>query len=150
MRRAGRLLLLMPLVLLIACQPTTPTVQLPPLSAPSGLPLIVYERVNGESGSYERWEIYADGWVVHGDATEGYLDPEALMVLMEQVEQAGFFEMEDLYLPNDPDSGGTIYALSIRTEGGMKTVVATDGAPGEPPALVDLIRRMDGLVRREA
>lgn len=152
MRCAGRLLLLMPVVALTACQPATPTPQPVPAATDTlpNLPVIVYERIDAGTGTHERWEVYADGRAVREDGVEVYLEPEALMLLMQQIEQAGFFGMEDVYLPSDPGQGGVVYALSVRTDGGMKTVVVADGAPGEPPALVDLIQRIEGLVRREA
>jgi hypothetical protein len=110
---------------------------------------MIYERIGGETGLRERWEIYADGRTVREDGTVRYLEPEALMVLMEQVERSGFFEMEDVYLQESPDPPRFVYALSVRMNEGMKAVVVMDGAPGQPPALGELIRTVDKLVRGE-
>jgi len=150
-RRAGGFLLPVSLVVLVACQPAIPAGQ--PSSVAEGpapeLPLVVYERIGGETGLRERWEIYADGRVVREGDTVRYLEPEALMVLMEQVERSDFFEMEDVYLQEGPRSPRFVYALSVRMNGGMKAVVVMDGAPGQPPALGDLIQTVDALVRGE-
>jgi len=113
----------------------------------SDIPLVVYERTGGPDRLRERWAIYPGGEIVGEQGLERRLTPETLMALMDQVERSGFFELEDIYLPQVPRSDAFAYALTVQTQDRMKTVVTSDDAPGQPQVLRDLIERVDRLVR---
>jgi len=140
------------IVILVSCRQSPPP---PPASWPTGesdpsgneIPLIIYERTDGQGVLHERWEIHADGRVSGEEGQEWYLTPEALMTLMRQIEESGFIEMQDTYLPENPCEDCMVRALGVLTDTGMKTVVVIDGAPDQPPALMELVQWVDALVR---
>jgi len=137
-------------VILVACHPVSPPPEPPGPEAglpTPDIPLVVYERTGGPAGLHERWEIYPGGQIVSDKGIERFVPPETLMSLMEQVERVGFFDMEDVYLPDDSPRDYYAYALSVQTQGAMKTVVTADNAPGQPPELLQLLEQIDGLVR---
>jgi hypothetical protein len=152
-RHIGRFLLAgLVLVTLVSCRQPSPP---PPASWPtgesatsgSGIPLVIYERTDGQGVLHERWEIHADGRVSGEGGQEWYLTPEALMTLMGQIEESGFEEMQDTYLPENPCDDCMVRALGVLTDTGMKMVVMIDGAPDQPPKLLELVQWVDALVR---
>ncbi len=156
-----RLLVAASLILLAACQaaPVSPTATIPavppsvvspPTVFAADFPVFVYERTTGDGMTYERWEVFADGRMMRVDGTESYLSPEEMMTLMLLLEEAGFYGMEDTYLSSDMCCDRALYVLSVRTAGEIKTVAVVEGAPGEPPALQELILQVDMLLREGA
>lgn len=132
---------LMLLLILCACQNAPPAE-----TAPPQIPLITYERAIVSTGIHEQWMIYEDGTVLKDDGVKTVLPVEAVAELMAQIEAAGFFELEDVYLPENPQPDRPLYALSVRREGGFKTVVTIEGT--EPESLQNLIAYVDAWVQR--
>jgi hypothetical protein len=129
------------LLILCACQNAPPTE-----TALPELPLVTYERVIVSADIHERWVIYEDGTVLKDDGVKTVLPVEAVAELMVRIEAAGFFEMEDVYLPEGPQPDRSLYALSVRSDGGFKTVVTMEGA--EPESLQSLIEYLDAWVQQ--
>ena len=154
----GKSLFIALLLLLCACQAapaTQPPVPLPPAdnageTIPTSIPLVIYERAILGEGLHERWEIYGNGPVIQQDGSQKHLTPEAMMTLVDTIEQSGFFDMQDAYLPEEPVYDEPLYALSVWAEGEVKTVVTMEDVPMRPLSLQTLIQYVDTLVREEA
>ncbi len=148
MNRTTSTLLLLLLLVLCACQAALLEPAEEPV--PRSLPLVLYERVIISTESYERWAIYEDGTVLENDIVKTSLSLEAVAELLRRVEEAGFFDMEDVYMPEQPAPDQPLYALTVRGEEEIKTVVTMEGVPMQPAQLQALIDYVDALVKGRA
>ena len=71
---------------------TNGSVKLTP-SLPGGA-VILYHRSGGIAGLDEIYTIYSDGRITIGNEKEWQVSPQAVQRLLEQIEQAGFFQAE--------------------------------------------------------
>ena len=69
----------------------------------------------------------------------GEINYEELQALYQEIEDKGFFELENEYLPTEPMTGGSTTWISISKDGEFKEVKNSYGAPDEFYNIVDLI-----------
>ncbi len=151
--------ILLGLVLLAACTPPTPVSPispLSPLSVPSnpegGNYAIRYSREGGIAGTHETWVIAADGRieVTSGNQVSHFqASSEEVQAVLKEVQDLGFFKLEDSYMPEDTCCDRFTYRLAIlnAAEKQQKLVVTMDGAP-QPPALSRALELVSTLVQQ--
>ena len=129
-----------------ATPPATPE----PTSTPGTGPLIVYERSGGFAGRHDLFRIYADGRIVsEGGAMTGggnALAPQQITSVVARIVEAGFFSLEDAYLPPNKCCDLFTYKLTIMRDGKAKTVTTMDSAK-QPPALELALKEVSALTR---
>ena len=148
-------------LLLAACSPAAP--QPPPGTSSPTAPVgeeteaaatptaqeeavIEFHRSGGFAGISERWAIYADGRIVPSDGSVQHMSPDQLAVLVEEISEAGFFDLADSYLPKNTCCDMFFYEITVRHEGQSKTVETMDGFEEIPEALQFALQKLNFLL----
>jgi hypothetical protein len=138
--------LLLAALLLVSCQREAPTSG---TSDPGPKDFskisIVLEKSGGIAGEMERWTINGNGQVVSSKGGQRSLDPAAVGSVVEQLEQMGFFEMEEGGLPTSCRDCFT-YTLTVSDGERVKTVTAVEGAVETPQDVLQAVGLVAGLV----
>ncbi len=100
----------------------------------------------GLEGRDETWVIAPDGTVLGPDGYLGQLRATDMERLDAAVTAAGFFDLDDDYLPDDLCCDRFIYEVTI-TRGGQTHLVTTIDAADAPESLFALIATFLDLVR---
>ncbi len=101
---------------------------------------LALERSGGIAGVTEQWILTEDGTLIlpPTDVVEG-LDRAATAALFDRIDEAGFFDFDPAYVPDDPCCDRFSYKLTVVANGRRHTVQTMDGTPTAPGVLVDLI-----------
>ncbi len=132
-----------------APRPTEPAPQ-PAPTEPAPQPVIVLDRTGGFAGVSEHWEIYADGLIRSGKGETFRESPDEIQDLLADIEERGFFEMEDVYGRGSICNDCFEYVLTVSSGGRVKTVMAIDGAPDTPPELLEIFVKITFVVVGES
>lgn len=96
-------------------------------------------RSGGFAGLDETWRLESDGTVLGPDGYVGSADPDAVAALIAAADAAGFFQLEDEYLPADQCCDRFLYELTLSRGDDTHTVITLDGADA-PESLFRLIQ----------
>jgi hypothetical protein len=97
-------------------------------------PVLVYQRSGGIAAVRETWRIYADGRVV-AKGQEWQVAPVEVEDLLEEIEAAGFFELEGEYMPKDTCCDRFTHRLTVEWNSKAHTLTTLDSTPGAPAAV---------------
>ena len=92
----------------------------------------------GIAGIDETWTLASDGIVTRPDGSLAMADPADLAVLQVAIAEAGFFSLDDEYLPEDPCCDRLEYRISL-TQGDAGHSVTTLDDADAPQGLFDVI-----------
>ena len=101
--------------------------------------VLVYKRSGGFAGLDEEFTIYANGRITSKDGREWWVEPEQVDLLLAELEQMGFFDLQPSYLPKNPCCDLFFYELSVYSGDQVWTVHTVDGAPGAPDSLWEML-----------
>ncbi len=101
---------------------------------------LAFERSGGIAGITEQWILVEDGTLIlpPTDVVE-VLDRAGTAALFDRIDEAGFFDFEREYLPDDPCCDRFAYKLTVVADGRRHTVQTMDGTEGAPRELEDLL-----------
>ncbi|MFW6042635.1 MAG: hypothetical protein ACOC9C_03015, partial [Chloroflexota bacterium] len=115
---------------------------------------IVLNRSGGIDGDVTEWRIYADGRVqrvtgleaVEAEPTveEAQVDPEEVEALLGNLEENGFFELDQSYVPGDDCCDRYFYNLSVNATDRVHAVSAVEATEDVPESVwesIDLIQQ---------
>ncbi len=124
---------------------------LSPLTSPVPTGIILqYQRVGGIGGFDETWTIETTGQVSHtgrGPGTDRQLTPDQMAQLIGAIRAIPLAEPQTSYIPDNTCCDRFAHTLTITLDGLTRTVMTLDAAPGEPPALTNLLAVLNGLLQ---
>jgi hypothetical protein len=122
-----------------------------PAPSTSNSAVIIYERSGGFAGQTDTWRIFADGHVeaaTHSNNTAApALTTAEVNLAAQQIAQAGFFDLQGSYLPDNHCCDLYTYRLTVALDGKSKTVTTMDGAQ-QPAALATAITIVRALINQ--
>jgi len=148
-------LLLITIVLLAACSNGRGAIEASPPTAPeqvpSGTPLevkptggnnvvVVFKRSGGFAGVDEEWISYADGRLTLNGEPKSNMTAEQTLQLVSQIEDMGFFELDNTYLPVNTCCDRFSFELTISTDDKSHTVRTIDGAEDTPAEFWEILK----------
>ena len=109
--------------------------------------VLVYERSGGLAGITQVFEVHADGRVIltsdrETDGMTAKVDPESVKALVLAIERAGFFDLQESYLPADLCCDRMTHRIVIYRDGQAKSVTTIDGYEGTPDALKQVLEAL--------
>ncbi len=96
---------------------------------------LIYKRSGGFAGLDEQFTIYRDGRISSNDGRERRVDAQEVALLLQEIEQLGFLQMEANYMPEDSCCDRFFYELTVYSGDQAITVSTIDGAPSAPDEL---------------
>jgi hypothetical protein len=112
---------------------------------------ITYSVRSGITGMIEQWVIYPSGLVCRGIAEKGRVPPQLVARLMDDVTNAGFFNLKDSYCNRKVEKlcyGCNHYRVTVLQGANAKTIETHDGAGKVPAVLWDIISRIQEVLPR--
>ncbi|MEJ2747869.1 MAG: hypothetical protein P8183_08160, partial [Anaerolineae bacterium] len=97
-------------------------------AVPAGA-VLVFHRTGGFAGVDQRWVVYADGRIDMPDGTQKQVDASQVQALLDTVQTANFFDLNDSYVPLDNCCDRFTYSITVQLDGQVKTVNTIDDAP---------------------
>jgi hypothetical protein len=107
---------------------------------------IVLERSGGFAGVDERWLINSDGRITASDGKNSQVSIAELSAAVADLENLGFFELQNSYMPLDTCCDRFTYKLSVTAAGKAHTVTALEGDQETPEELWKAIEIVNGLI----
>jgi hypothetical protein len=98
-------------------------------------PVITFSRSGGFAGLNQTFLIYADGRIVGANGEVRQVSPEQVVAVLQQIEAAGFFELDASYLPRDICCDRFSYEITVQTPTQSRSVVTMDGVENQPDGL---------------
>jgi hypothetical protein len=96
-----------------------------------------YQRSGGFAGLDETWLIYGDGRIVEPNGNETLIEPEQVAQLLVDLEEAGFFQLDPTYEPENPCCDRFTYVLTAQVGERANRMSAVDGVESVPEELWD-------------
>ncbi len=107
---------------------------------------IIFRRSGGFAGVDEQWVIYTDGRIERPVGEQGKVDEQQVQTLLESIEDAGFFDLNDSYIPVNTCCDRFTYVITVQHNNQTKTVTTIDAAPDSPPELWQTIDAIVNLI----
>jgi hypothetical protein len=116
--------------------------------------VVFFERSGGFAGELMTVRIYPDGTVERAmgepapdmPVKTAMIDQATLEELMTGLEQAGYFDLERTYLPDDLCCDRRLYLVSVQGEGAVHTVEALQATPDTPDALWQSVALIEAVI----
>ena len=129
-----------------AIEPTAATrVSLTPQDSSAASAVIILGQEGGIAGVQNEWTIYGDGRIVTNNGDELMVEPEEVTALLETIEQAGFFDLEQ---PEAADICCDFFTFTLTIKSGEleKRIVMSEGDPSIPQALSETLAAVQELI----
>jgi hypothetical protein len=108
--------------------------------------VISLEVSGGIAGISEKYTLFPDGRIISGQGKETRVDPKQFEPVYSELQEQGFFEMQDDYTLFSTCRDCFTYILSVQKGGQIKTVKAEEGSPNAPAGLWVVVREIDALL----
>lgn len=109
-------------------------------------PVIEFKRSGGFAGREETFLIYADGRVESNGQAGVQIDAAEVEAVLSHADAAGFFQLDESYLAQNPCCDRFTYQLTLRYGGQEHSVVTIDDADKPPAALQSTLEAVDTLI----
>ena len=116
------------------------TVLPPPTTTFAPNTAVIFKRTGGIGGLNEEWIIFTDGRIQTTSTTIPELSAERVSQLLNSLETAGFFELDDTYLPEDTCCDRFFYEITAVNNSTFHTVTTLEDTPDMPEALQQTLR----------
>jgi hypothetical protein len=107
---------------------------------------IIFHRGGGFAGVDERWIIYPDGRIEGPAGEQRQVKPEQVQALLETIQAAGFFDLDNSYVPLNTCCDRFTYAITVQVGDKTKTVRTIDASPTQPEQLTTIINAIGELL----
>jgi hypothetical protein len=114
--------------------------------APLDSAIIIFRRSGGIAGVDELWKIYPDGRIEGPENQQQQVDRAKVQALLEMIQTAGFFELDDSYVPRNNCCDRFTYEIAVQLENKTKTVTAGEASPVQPEQLTKVIEAINRLL----
>jgi hypothetical protein len=108
--------------------------------------VVIFHRSGGFAGLDQQWMIYADGRIESPGGEQQEVDPESVQALFETIQSAGFFELDDSYVPEDTCCDRFTYTVTVQLGDRSKTLVTIDASPTQPDELTMIINAIGEII----
>ena len=106
----------------------------------------VFQKTGGFAGIEETTFIYADGHIENNKNESAQVPPEVVDTLVSTAVDAGFFDLDRSYVPENYCCDFFNYSLTIRDCDQVHTVITADEVPGTPTELWQIIDTVQSLI----
>lgn len=115
---------------------------------------VFFQRSGGFAGELMTVRIYPDGTVERAmgepapdmPVETAVIDPATVDALVAGLEEAGYFDLERTYLPEDLCCDRYLYLVSVQGEEAVQTVEALEATPDTPDALWQSVELIEEVV----
>ncbi|GJM40739.1 MAG: hypothetical protein DHS20C20_10210 [Ardenticatenaceae bacterium] len=111
----------------------TPTAVSTPTYAPNTA--VIFKRSGGIAGIDEAWIIFVDGRIETNTSQSPQLTEEKVSQLLSSLETAGFFDLDNTYLPDDTCCDRFFYEITAIQNNAFHTVSTLEATPDMPESL---------------
>ena len=101
---------------------------------------VIFKRTGGIADLNEEWTIFADGRIETNSAIKPQLSSEQVSQLLNSLESAGFFSLDNSYLPEDSCCDRFLYEVTAVNNTTYHTVTTLENTPDMPEALQQTVR----------
>jgi hypothetical protein len=108
---------------------------------------IVYRFHRGLDSNEEVWAIYSDGVIAKDQEANRKLLQNTVPDILDEIAKSGFFKMKGKYPTPFACYQCATYRITVRYVGKEKTVSFGDGSKEVPPKLVEIVSKIQGLLR---
>jgi Na+-transporting methylmalonyl-CoA/oxaloacetate decarboxylase gamma subunit len=106
----------------------------------------VFQKTGGFAGISETTVIYEDGHIENDKNEELQVPPQVVDGVIETAADAGFFDLNRNYVPEDHCCDFFTYSVTIRDCERVHTVITADEVPGAPAELNNLISTIESII----
>ena len=96
---------------------------------------VIFKRSGGLAGVAEQWVIFVNGRVETNSTQTAQLTAEEVNLLLNSLTSAGFFELENSYLPEDTCCDRFLYEITALQSSTFHTVTTLEATPDMPESL---------------
>ena len=114
-------------------------------AATGQLPVLVFQWRGGIAGRNDLWSIYAGGTIRNNRDQQIIVAPETVTNLMRQLEQLGFYDLQDRYEPAGTCNDCFEYTIYAYRNGERKAIFAIDDGK-LPEPLSQAVRAIQAVV----
>lgn len=107
---------------------------------------LIFQRSGGFAGLDQQWIIYTDGRIDLPDGAQKQVDAGQVQTLLDTIQAANFFEMNESYVPLDNCCDRFTYSITVQMDGQSKTVTTIDDAPKQPEQLTTVMNAINLLL----
>jgi hypothetical protein len=107
---------------------------------------IMFQQSGGFAGVDQKWVFYPDGQIELPDSTQKQVNSNQFQALIDTIQAADFFELNESYVPLDNCCDRFTYTITVQIDGQSKTVTTTDGAPKQPEQLTTIMNEINSLL----
>lgn len=116
--------------------------------------VVFFQRSGGLAGELLTARIYPDGKIeralgelgMDAPVETAVVDPAVVEALVAGLEEAGYFELERTYLPEDTCCDRFLYLISVQGNEGVQTVEALEATEGTPDALWQSVALIEAAI----
>jgi hypothetical protein len=101
---------------------------------------VIFKRAGGIAGLNEEWTIFTNGRIESNTAIKPQLSPEQVSQLLNSLQSAGFFSLDNSYLPEDSCCDRFLYEVTAVNNTTFHTVTTLENTPDMPEALQQTLR----------
>ena len=105
-------------------------------------------KTGGFAGVDESWQIAADGHITTSEGETGQVSTSDLNAAVEQLAAAGFFELQDFYVPQDTCCDRFTYQLTVTVDGKPHSVAILEAAPETPDQFWKALEVVNSIARQ--
>ncbi|MBK8901146.1 MAG: hypothetical protein IPM53_08185 [Anaerolineaceae bacterium] len=107
---------------------------------------VVFKRSGGLAGLNEQWTIFTNGRVETNTTITPQLSAEQVSQLLSSLESAGFFALDNTYLPDDTCCDRYLYEITAVQDTTFHRVTTLENTPDMPEALQQTLRLIQNLL----
>lgn len=107
---------------------------------------VIFKRSGGIAGVNEEWIIFTDGRIQTNSSIQPQLTSEEVSQLLSSLESAGFFALNNSYLPDDTCCDRYLYEITAVQNTTYHTVNTLENTPDMPEALQQSLRLLETVL----
>ncbi|VAW34905.1 hypothetical protein MNBD_CHLOROFLEXI01-5278 [hydrothermal vent metagenome] len=101
---------------------------------------VIFKRSDSLTDLNEEWIIFTDGRIEANSGDTSQISAEKVSQLLNSLESAGFFDLDDSYLPEDSCCDRFLYEIMAVNNTTFHTVTTLEDTPDMPEALQQTLR----------
>jgi len=101
---------------------------------------VIFKRSDSLTNLNEEWIIFTDGRINANSGDTSQISAEKVSQLLNSLETAGFFDLDDSYLPEDSCCDRFLYEITAVNNTAFHTVTTLEDTPDMPEALQQTLR----------
>ncbi len=120
-----------------------------PAAMPVGA-VIIFHQSGGFAGLDQQWIIYLDGSIDLPDGTQKQVEVSQVQTLLEDIQAANFFDLNESYVPLDACCDRFVYSLVVRQGDRIHQVTTLSDTPQMPVELQEILELVSGFLASQS